>query len=212
MLTALLASALLSATSDEAPSPPPLAALSQPIAYPTWSLGVGAFYDVERSVGSSVVTGAPPVTPSVSLERAFSRQFAFGFGFQGTYQSTQAGSADAPFGTIGFSLSPRFVLTEPDAPVSFTFFTTAMLGYGAGTMSFGLATPSAQLTAITGSVSGGGALELKLLERLALRVQASFVRFSVSRSSVRLTTGEAASTTVGVSVIPLPGLELRVYL
>lgn len=218
MLSVIIVTSVLAA--EPAPPPPP-PTVSAPLTYPTWSLGAGLFFASEGSLGVGAALGGvlggvsvPTVSPSVSLERAFTSHFAVGLGAQGTFTTTQSGMAETPSGSLGVGVSPRFVLTAPEAPVSFTFFTTVMIGYAAATSNVNLTGMLGQVSVLSGSVAGGGALELKLLERLAVRVQASFVRFSVSRLGVKasMNATESTATTTGVSFIPSPGLELRLYL
>lgn len=221
-LGAILTVVLLAESSAAPLTPPPAPAFSAPLTYPTWSLGAGLFLSSEGlsglGIGGIIVGGgalsAPAVTPSVSLERAFSPTFALGVGLQGSYNTTSSGMVSTPAGTIGLGVSPRFVLTNAEAPVSFTVFSTVMLGYSGASANVNVSGNASQVTSLTGSIAGGAALELKLLERLALRVQATFARLYVSRAAVRTAPSamEAIVTGGGVNFIPSPGLELRIYL
>ncbi len=225
MFVATVVAVLVAAEPGSLPPPPPaVAPIQPPLSFPTWSLGAGLYlvtdspFPLAQALVGSLATAAfaaPTVTPSVSLERAFSPQFAMGLGLQGSFFSTQSGGSETPTGSLGVGFSPRFVLTDPTAPVSFTFFTTVMIGYAGTTTNVNLTGMNGVLvSSLTGSVAGGGALEIKLLERLALRVQASFVKFSVARTGLKAnaTATEAVVTVSGVSLIPSPGLELRLYL
>lgn len=223
MFVGTIVALLVAAEPGSLPPPPPaVAPIQAPLSFPTWSLGAGMFLVSDLQLGIAGLGGgtlaslaAPTVAPSVSLERAFSPQFAMGLGLQGSFFSTQSGGSETPTGSLGIGFSPRFVLTDPTAPVSFTFFTTVMIGYAGTTTNVNLTGMNGVLvSALTGSVAGGGALEIKLLERLALRVQASFLKFSVARTGLKASpmATEAVVTVTGVSVIPSPGLELRLYL
>jgi hypothetical protein len=222
LLGATVAVVLLAEAGAAALTPPPAPAFSAPLTYPTWSLGAGLFLSSDGlgglGLGGIVVGGgalsAPAVTPSVSLERAFSPAFALGVGLQGGFNTTSSGMANSPSGSLGVGVSPRFVLTTTEAPVSFTVFSTVMIGYSGASGNINVTGTAGEVTSLTGSISGGGALELKLLERLALRVQATFARLYVSRAALKTapSAAEAIVTGGGVSFIPSPGLELRVYL
>lgn len=213
-------------------SAPPVAPASAlpPLATPTWSLGAGlSFFAPVSSVGLLGGTGAGgslgtlatiPVTPSVSVERVFSPQFALGLGLEGSIQYVSSGSqttSNAPAGSIGVGLSPRFTMTGPDAPVSFALFATLFGGYnsieGSGMPS---SPPVLSSNALAIGVGGGVAFELRLLERLAVRVQASLVRLSLSSFTTRISMlapqNQFNETVVGGSFIPSPSLELRLFL
>lgn len=213
-------------------APPPEPPVATPrVATPTWSLGAGlSFFSPVSSAG--LLAGSSlgllgtvttiPITPSVSVERVFSPQFALGLGFEGSVQSVVTAvqpSTAAPTtssGTIGLGLSPRFVMTNADAPVSFTLFSTLFAGYSSSGPSAGVSNFQVSSHALAVGVGGGIAFELRLLERLAVRVQANLARLSLSSVTVRTTGGVAASEAnqllVGASFIPSPSIELRLYL
>ncbi|MDP3237068.1 MAG: hypothetical protein Q8S33_15010 [Myxococcales bacterium] len=114
-------------------------------------------------------------------------------------------------GTIGFGVSPRFILTSADAPVSFTLFSTLFAGYNAGVPS-ALGNSVVFSNALSVGVGGGIALELRLLERLSLRVQANLARLSLSTSTTASGLIGFSQVVVGASFIPSPSIELRLYL
>lgn len=222
-----------SALGEEFAPPPAPPTVSARLVTPTWSLGAGlSFFSPVYSAGTLGGTGGlgslgavatTPVTPSVSVERVFSPQFALGLGFEGSIQSLSGatqGPASSPTGTIGIGLSPRFIMTNADAPVSFTLFSTVSAGYSAsGPGSVALGTGAAGFlssSALSVGLGGGVAFELRLLERLSIRVQANLVRLSVTSLTTRFSGGgpaiEQNQTLVGASFIPSPSIELRLYL
>jgi hypothetical protein len=209
-----------------APTPP---APPSPLTPPTWSVGAGLTFFAPTTTqtvaaagglgGLSALTTTTPISPSVSVERLFSPQFALGLGLEASLQSSSITgfAATGPSGTIGLGLSPRFILTNADAPVSFTLYSTVFAGYaGGGQAILGLSGTSLT-SAVSAGVGGGMALELKLLERLSVRAQANLVRFTFSHSTISVMSGGAQTSVsvvdaVGVNVIPTPSLELRIYL
>lgn len=217
------------ALADELATPPAPPSPTAPVTAPTWSLGAGlTFFAPTTQVialagqlggtGLAGLTATTPVSPSVSIERLFSAQFALGLGVDASLESTSLTgiAATSPRGSIGLGLSPRFILTNADAPVSFTLYSTVFLGYASGGQAvLGLA-GNTLTSAISGGVGGGIALELKLLERLSVRAQANLVRLTVSRTAIAVSANGAMSesilNTVGVNVLPTPSLELRLYL
>lgn len=208
---------------ESAPPPPPAVAPSAlpPLATPTWSLGAGLSFfasGVSGGIAATTPNGlAPltsPVTPSVSVERLFSPRFALGLGLEGTVQnvSTNRGATNVLIGAIGFGISPRFIMTSTNAPVSFTFFSTLLAGYSTGGQAVE-GNPNVFGNALSLGVGGGIALELRLLERLALRVQANLARLSISTlASVSGGGNGFNQVVVGASFIPSPSIELRLYL
>ena len=225
---ALVATSALGEELVPPPAPPPISAR---LVTPTWSLGAGlSFFSPVFSAGLLGGTGglaglgtlaSTPVTPSVSVERVFSPQFALGLGFEGSIQSVSAAqTASSPTGTIGIGLSPRFIMTNADAPVSFTLFSTVSAGYsasGPGSVSLGTGTAGFLSSgALAVGLGSGVAFELRLLERLSVRVQANLVRLSVASLTTRFSAGgpvtEQNQVLVGASFLPSPSIELRLYL
>ncbi len=222
MLAVVLLAAPTFAEELAAPPSPP----ATPTIAPTWSIGAGLTFFAPSSQilatgsglgGLTTLSTTTPVSPSVSIERLFSSQFALGFGLEASLQSSSVTglAAAGPSGSIGLGVSPRFILTNPDAPVAFTVYSTVFGGYASG----GQAVLGLSGTALTSSlsfgVSGGVALELKLLERLSVRAQANLARFTLSRSRIVVSgtgTSESVIDGVGINIIPTPSLELRIYL
>lgn len=221
---------------------------SRPLA-PTWSLGAGisfGFFGGLASLGGLAGVGSTPAgglgglttsggftvaaSPNVSLERVFSSRFALGLGLEGGFNAGDTVGATLPnpsSGSVALGLSPRFTLTSEDAPVGFTAFATAFAGYSSlgAVLAFGGQTPmefeySAQL--MTLGAAGGFALEKRFFERLAIRIQAQFVRVTLNRywttsrttdlSSGTVTPSRNVSSVVGASFVPSPSIELRLYL
>ncbi|MBM4780529.1 MAG: hypothetical protein GQE15_22755 [Archangiaceae bacterium] len=215
------------ALADELATPPAPPATVASVTPPTWSLGAGLTFFAPTTQligvlggtgGLSALATTTPVSPSVSIERLFSPQFALGLGLDASLESTSLTgiAATSPRGSVGVGVSPRFIVTNPDAPVSFTLYSTLFLGYASGGQAVVGAVGNALTSAVSGGVGGGIALELKLLERLSVRAQANLVRLTVSRSTIAVSSGGATSesvlNTVGVNVLPTPSLELRLYL
>ncbi len=217
------------ARADELATPPaPPVPTPSPLTPPTWSVGAGLTFFAPTTTqtvaaagglgGLSALTTTTPISPSVSVERLFSPQFALGLGLEASLQSSSITgvAASGPSGTIGLGLSPRFILTNADAPVSFTLYSTVFAGYASGGQAILGLSGTSLTSAVSAGVGGGIALELKLLERLSVRAQANLVRFTVSHSTISVMSGGQTSVSVvdavGVNVIPTPSLELRIYL
>jgi hypothetical protein len=195
------------------------------LATPTWSVGAGlAFFTPSYGLvglggaggGLTSLSVLTPVAPSVSVERLFSPQFALGLGLEGSVQSNNFNPSSRSLltGSIGLGVSPRFIMTNPDAPVSFTLYSTLLAGYsgapGAATVSPAGLTLSPPGSALSVGVGGGFAFELRLLERLSVRVQVHLARLSLT--SQTFSNGAFNQLLLGASFIPSPSLELRLYL
>lgn len=228
MLAVVLLAAPTFAEELAAPPSPP----ATPTIAPTWSIGAGLTFFAPSSTqllaagtaglgslgGLTTLTATTPVSPSVSIERLFSPGFALGFGLEASLQSSSVTGlvAAGPSGSIGLGVSPRFILTNPDAPVAFTVYSTVFGGYASGGQAVLGLTGTALTSSLSFGVSGGVALELKLLERLSVRAQANLARFTLSRSTIGVnSTGGSSQSVVdgvGFNIIPTPSLELRLYL
>lgn len=210
---------------------PPLAeAKADP---PRWSLGtgVGVGFGGFTYVGSLSAVGAAPagagglgalgslggtITPSVSLERVFTPRFALGLGLDGTIATTTVvAGASSLMGRVGLGVSPRFTLTSEQSPVAFTVYATAFASYSAADY------VQSEAQTLWLGLLGGVALERRLVERVALRVQAQFLRVGFSRwwAATTVPAADGSPTqqpSVGSSFNagfePVPSVELRLYL
>lgn len=213
-----------------------LATPPSPAPPPAWSLGAGITFFVPTTtavlgagalpgLGSLTTLSFTPITPSVSIERVFSPRFALGLGLEASLQSAggpraaNAGLAgnETSSGSIGVGVSPRFVMTAPEAPVSFTIYGSVFAGYAGQSLGILAGVMPSTSSSVSVGVGGGVAFELRLLERLSVRAQANLVRLSVTRLGIAIPSAalvpmnETVFTTVSANVIPSPSLELRLY-
>lgn len=201
---------------DAAPGPQPPAA-PPPATAPAWSIGAGLtfFAPVTTQTLTAGMVGLvgglsllAPVTPNVSIERLFTPHFALGLGLEASLSTTASATAAPISGSVGFALSPRFILTNVDAPVSFTLYATVFAGYASVALS---AAPPLSASAVSLGVAGGIAFERRLIDRLSLRAQASLVRLSLAQVTSATGASAAGTTAISANLIPSPSVELRLY-
>lgn len=206
-----------------APSTPPAAPVAS---WPRWSVGtgLGLFDGVSSGLavgglgglagagglgglgGLSTLNLSP--TPRLTFERLFGEHVALALGVFGDYQSVQEAAFER--GGVGAVIGPRFIITNPDAPVAVSAYTAALVSYAITDLSqFGSSTTS------VGGV-GGLALERWLIERLAIRIQVQLLRatWSETKSWADSALGGRQvvwSHSTQVSFIPGPSVELRLY-
>lgn len=201
-----------------APAPPPPARVTEA---PRWSVGAGfgIFESLGLSAlpalgGSGSLSGVVSITPTPRLtaERLFGDHFALGLGLVATFQ---AGDTNAMTNaSIGATLGPRWILTNPDAVVAVSAWVAAVASYGV--LEFP-ATFALRSTSFGGLA--GVALERTLLERLSIRLHLQLARVTWSRSVLEQTgtpliDPAPAATRAEVtqaSFLPSPSLELRFY-
>ncbi|MBM4776425.1 MAG: hypothetical protein GQE15_01870 [Archangiaceae bacterium] len=214
----------------------------EPDLEPTWSLGAGLSYTfgggllglgalgtASGGLGGLTVASSPSLTPNVSLERAFSSHFALGLGVEaGTNSISVVGvpQRTLPSGSVAIGLSPRFTLTKTSAPVAFTLFATLATGFAGSGSVVSILTPTPmEVTSSTQTfavgATGGIALEKRVFERLAVRIQAQLARVSLNRfwTTSQLSDSEGGvvnsrnvASVVNANLVPSPSIELRLYL
>jgi len=116
------------------PNSPPAAPA---VSWPRWSVGTGfGFFDAVGTTslagslgglgGLSTVSASP--TPRLTFERLFGEHVGLMVGLFGDYQSIK--EANIERGSVGGLLGPRFIITNPDAPVAVSAYAAALLAYG----------------------------------------------------------------------------------
>lgn len=208
-----------------APAPPPAPVPS----WPRWSVGTGVgLFDgapvglLGGGLGSlggggtgglgglgglSVVAFAP--APRLTFERLFGEHLAMGLGVVGDYQSVAQTRFER--GSVSVLVGPRWIITNPDAPVAVSAYAAGLFGYGV--IDFG----DSKGTTLTVGGVGGLALERWLIERLAVRLQVQLIRATWNESQTSLASplnpvpAGSTSNSTQVSFIPGPSLELRLY-
>lgn len=166
---------------------------------------------------------APPYspTPVLTFERILSERLSLLLGLAGSYSGGPIYSSEPPInqrsGGLTASLGPRFVLSDASLPVAVSVYVAGSAGYAAA--SYGTPSDMSQggHTWSFGA-SGGVAVERQLINRLALRIQTQLVRATLDQSFTRFpmtplsgTVQERNDTSLRVSFLPSPSVELRLY-
>lgn len=193
----------------------------EPNQAPNWSVGAGIGWFQSSDWLALPSTGAGGVglqggtltflpsvpTPGLSVERTLNRQVSLGLGLTVDFQSALGSSVNLTRGSVSLAAGPRWTLTEASAPIAFSVYAAAMVGYA--NISLTLPDQAALNShSFRVGIHGGIAVERALLGQLALRIQLQMLRANLDHTFAAAAPAQGVTTT-SLSAIPSPFIELR---